>query len=90
MGSKNPEAVAVCGTRLVSFADPERTRALIKQFQKEIHQTALRNNFRLGLGPEPGIPTAAANRCGETSYDETSCARDVYGGMELWARLAPS
>ena len=46
LGSKNLKAVAVRGTRRVPVADPERTRALIKRFQTEVHEAVLRNHFR--------------------------------------------
>ena len=47
MGSKNLKAVAVAGTRRAEVHDPERTAALITQFQQEIGRTVRDNDFRL-------------------------------------------
>ena len=46
MGSKNLKAVAVKGTKSVPVADPEKTKELIKRFQKEIGEEVRENGFR--------------------------------------------
>ena len=46
MGSKNLKAVAVRGTKSVPVADPEKTKALIKQYFKKIYANTIENEFR--------------------------------------------
>lgn len=46
MGSKNLKAIAVRGTKKVAVHDPDKTKELIKKFQKEIFDTTVENEFR--------------------------------------------
>lgn len=46
MGSKKLKAIAVRGTKQVAVCDPEKTKELIKQFQKAIFETTKENEFR--------------------------------------------
>ncbi len=46
MGTKNLKAVAVKGSKSVPVADPEKTKALFKQYFQKIRENTLENEFR--------------------------------------------